>query len=461
MSDLAVRKSKDMDMTSGPLWNKILIFAIPLALTTLMQQLFHSMDMAVIGRFEGQNELAAVGSNNSIINFLVNMFMGFSAGSNVVIAQLLGAGKLKTAKKAICTSLGIAVFSGLCVMVLGVVFSPFLLKLISTPPEIINLSTLYLRIYFLGIPFLMIYNFAAAILRSRGETTKPFFCLVTGGVVNVILNLIFVAVFKLSVAGVAIATSVSNLISCILILMILFKDKGPLGIRLNEISIDKFILSKIFKIGLPISIQSCLFPISNMVVQSSVNSLGATVVAGNAAASSIESFSYSIMGGFSQATVSFVSQNFGAKNIKRCRKSYRECVLLGILVIGIFNILLYLGMDTIISFFTDEHSVALVTKERLSFMYNVFLTAFLMDTATYALRGMGYSVIPTITSVVGVCGFRILWLTTVFKIVKTYKSILVVYPISWCLVAIILIICYFVIVKKLEKRINNEEKSTA
>ena len=451
MSDTAVRKSKDMDMTSGPLWNKILLFAIPLALTTLMQQLFHSMDMAVIGRFEGQNELAAVGSNNAIINFLVNMFMGFSAGSNVVIAQLLGGSKIKLAKKAICTSLGIAVISGVCVMILGVIFSPFLLKLISTPYEIINLSILYLRIYFIGIPFLMIYNFAAAILRSRGETTKPFFCLVAGGIVNIILNLVFVAVFKLSVAGVAIATSVANLISCILILMVLVKDKGPLGISLKEISIDKFILSKIFKIGLPMSIQSCLFPVSNMVVQSSVNSLGATVVAGNAAASTIESYSYSIMGGFSQATVSFVSQNFGAKNIKRCRKSYRECVLLGILVIGIFNLLMYLGMDTVVSLFTDEPLVASVTKERLSFMYIIFLTAFIMDTATYALRGMGYSVIPTITSVVGVCAFRILWLTTVFKMLKTYKSILIVYPISWCLVAIVLIICYIVIIKRLSK----------
>lgn len=451
MSDLAVRKDKDMDMTNGPLWNKILLFAIPLALTTLMQQLFHSMDMAVIGRFEGQNELAAVGSNNSVINFLVNMFMGFSAGSNVVIAQLLGGGKLKTAKKAICTSLGIAVFSGLCVMVLGIILSPYLLKLISTPAEIIGLSTLYLRIYFLGIPFLMIYNFASAILRSRGETTKPFFCLVAGGVVNVILNLVLVAIFKLSVAGVAIATSIANLISCILILMVLVKDKGPLGIKLKEISIDKFILSKIFKIGLPMSIQSCLFPVSNMVVQSSVNSLGATVIAGNAAACSIESFSYSFMGGFSQATVSFVSQNFGAKNIKRCRKSYRECLLLGILVISFFNLLMYLFMDTVIGLFTTEQLVAEITKERLTFTYAVFILAFLMDTATYALRGMGYSVIPTVTSIVGVCGFRIIWLTTAFKFIKTYKSILMVYPLSWGLVAIILIICYFVILKKLSK----------
>ena len=454
MSDIAVRKSKDMDMTSGPLWNKILLFAIPLALTTLMQQLFHSVDMAVIGRFEGQNELAAVGGNNAIINFLVNMFMGFSAGSNVVIAQLLGGSKIKLAKKAVATSLAISVISGICVMILGVFFSPFLLKLISTPPEILDLATLYLRIYFIGIPFLMIYNFAAAILRSRGETTKPFFCLVAGGIVNIILNLVFVAVFKLSVAGVAIATSIANLISCILILMVLVKDKGPLSINLKEISIDKFILSKIFKIGLPMSIQSCLFPVSNMVVQSSVNALGATVIAGNAAACSVESFSFAFMGGFSQAAVSFVSQNFGAKNIKRCRKAYRECLILGAIVTTLFNLLMYIFMDTVTAFFTTEAAVAKVTSQRLVFTYIVFLTGFFMDTTTCALRGLGYSVIPTFTSIIGVCGFRILWLATVFKHFKTYTSILLVYPVSWSLVSLILIICYFVIIRHLSKTLS-------
>ena len=277
-----------MDMTHGPMWKNILLLAIPLALTTLVQQFFHSVDMAVVGRFCGYFELAAVGSNGSIISLLVNLFIGFSAGSNVVIAQLIGGKRMKTARKAVHVSLYIALLSGLLVMILGIILSPFMLKLISSPPEVIGLATIYLRIYFIGIPPLMIYNFASAILRSRGETTKPFFCLTMGGAINVVLNLLFVIVFKWSVAGVAIATSLSNLVSCILILRILMKDKGPLRVTLKEFKFDKYIFSRIFKMGLPMSIQSCLFPMANMVVQSAINSLGTTVMAGCAAASSIE-----------------------------------------------------------------------------------------------------------------------------------------------------------------------------
>ena len=446
---------KDMDMLHGPMWKNILLFALPMAASSIMQQLFHSVDMAVVGRFCGPNELAAVGSNSSIINLLVNMFLGFSAGANVVIGQLIGAGKLKTAKKAVGTSLVIALVSGIIVMILGVLLSSRLLKLISSPPDVINLASTYLKIYFSGIPFLMVYNFTVSILRSRGETTKPFFCLVIGGVVNVILNLILVIVFHQGVVGVGVATVVSNIISCFLILRILTTDKSPLGIKIKEIKFDKFIFSRIFKMGFPMTIQSCLFPLSNMLIQSSVNSLGTLYVAGNAAACSIEAFNYSLEGAFAMATMSFVSQNYGAKNLGRCKKAVREFISIGLLVICFFACVMYFMMPVLLSMFTTDHRVVAIATTRLTVLYISLPLALLMDGMTYSIRGLGYSIIPTIVSVVGVCGFRILWIYTVFKSVGTYFSILLVYPISWIIVFSILFVCYRVLLRKIAKNFNN------
>jgi len=445
-------QKKDMDMINGSLWNKILIFAIPIAVSALMQQLFHSADMAVIGQFAGKNELAAVGSNNSIINLLINIFMGFSAGSNVVIAQFIGAGKTDLAKKSVATSLVIAAASGIIVMLLGVSFSRLLLELISSPPEIIDLATLYLRLYFLGTPFIMLYNFSAAILRSRGETTKPFFCLLAGGIVNVILNLIFVIYFRWSVAGVAVATTASNILSSFLILRILLTDKGELGITLKDIKPDKSIIRKIVKIGLPMGIQSALFPLSNLVVQSAINSLGTVYVAASAAALAIETYSYSIMTGFVQAIVSFVSQNFGAGKIDRCRKSLRLGITFNFIISNVFNIIMLICADKVIGLFTTDPQVALYTKERLIFMYAILWSCIFMDSTTNALRGMGYSIFPTVVSVAGVCGFRIIWIYTAFRYFGSFISILAVYPISWVITSIPLLIFYFIKIKKLQKQ---------
>lgn len=449
---------KEMDMLHGPMWKNILAFAIPLALTSIMQQLFHSVDTAVVGKFCGPNELAAVGSNGSIINLLVNMFMGFSAGANVVIAQFIGAKKNEEAKKAVGTSLSIAIVSGFIVMLMGIFISPHLLKLISSPPEVIGLATIYLRIYFLGIPFLMIYNFSAAILRSRGETTKQFYCLLAGGITNVILNLILVIVFKIGVSGVAIATAISNIISCLLILTVLIKDTSSLKISAKEIRPDKLILKKIVKIGLPMSIQSCLFPLSNMIIQSSVNSLGALVVAGNAAAASIETFNYSIETSFAQATVSFVSQNYGAGNLKRCRQVLKISAALGIVITSVFSLLMYIFIPQVLGLYTTDKSVYEYALLRITIMYTTFSGWMLINQLTSALRGLGYSAVPTIVSVAGVCGFRILWVYTVFKAFKSYMSVLIVYPASWAIVFTALIICYIVILKKETNKLNPEHK---
>ncbi|MBE7019836.1 MAG: MATE family efflux transporter [Ruminococcaceae bacterium] len=443
---------REIDMLHGPMVANIIRFAMPIALATIVQQLFHSIDMAVIGMCEGQNELAAVGSNTSLVNLIVSLFTGLSSGANVVIAQLLGAGKEKMAKKAAHTSLYISVISGILVMVLGVYLSPKLLIMMDTPPEIIDLSTQYLRIYFLGMPFLMIYNFTASILRSKGETTRPFYCLVAGGIVNAILNLIFVLGFDMSVAGVAIATSISNLVSCILVLIVLYKTKGPLKLSLPDLKFDKFIAFKIIKMGLPMGIQSCLFPISNIVVQSSVNSLGAAMVAGNAAGAAIETYSWALNGGFSQAMVSFVSQNYGAKNIERCKKAIRETLITGLILSSLFNLVMYIFIDPLIGIFTTDPALADIAKFRLIAMYLSFPTGLLMDNIASALRGFGHTVSPTVVSVLGICVFRILWLKTVFIKIKTYWAILIVYPISWILVTIGVIILTVKAVKKLENK---------
>ena len=446
------RVKREINMLQGPMVKNILAFALPIALATIVQQLFHSVDMAVIGMCEGQNELAAVGSNGALVNLIVSLFMGLASGANVVIAQSLGAGNKEFAEKATHTSLCLAVISGICVMILGVFLSPVLLKMMDTPPEIIDLSTLYLKIYFLGMPFLMIYNFTAAILRSKGETTKPFYCLVIGGVINAGLNLIFVMLFKMSVAGVAAATSISNVISCVLVLLVLYKTDGPLKLDFKKLKLDKFTAVKIFKIGFPMSIQSCLFPIANIVVQSSVNALGAACIAGNAAGSALETYSWALNGGFAQATVSFVSQNYGAKNIKRCKQAIWQILITGIVVTGVFNIVMYIFADPLISIFTSDAYVASIAKFRLAYMYISFATGFIMDNVSSALRGFGYAVAPTVISVLGVCVFRIIWLKTVFIKIREYWTILFVYPVSWVIVGVGVIALTVRVIKRLEKK---------
>ncbi len=442
---------KDVDMINGTLWNKMVMFAIPIALAALMQQLFVSVDMAVVGKFVGSAELAAVGGNNVIIHLIVNLFMGLSVGSNVVISRFIGAGNTDGARKSVSTSLMLALASGIIIMILGVLLSRQMLIWISSPEDVIDLATVYLRLYFLGAPFIMLYNFASAILRSRGDTIRPFICLLVGGVSNVFLNLFFVLVLHMSVSGVAIATSISNLISAVLILYMLSKNGDELSVNFKSLKIDKKIMGKIIGIGLPVGIQSCLFPISNMLVQSSINSLGTIMVAGNAVASTIETYSWNIGGGFDQASITFVSQNYGAGKIDRCRKAVRISLIFNMILILAFNLIVYFLLDGILGMFTEDPAVMAVAKERLVYMYVVFWIAIVLNTFTSTLRGLGYSVVPTVISVMGICVFRVFWVLTVFKKYPSLISVLTVYPISWGMVAVALIIMYIIVMRKLKK----------
>ncbi len=442
---------KDMDMTNGKLWNKIIIFALPIALSGMLQQLFHSVDMAVVGKFVGNSELAAVGSNGSIINVLVNFFMGLTVGANVIIAQAIGAGNKELATKSVSTSIFMGAVSGFIIMLLGLFLARPLLELVSSPPDVIDLATVYLRIYFLGAPFIMIYNFGAAIFRSRGQTIKPFYCLVASGIINALLNLLFVLVFDMGVSGVALATALSNGVSCFMVVYMLCHDESEFKLSLKKIKGDIEIIKKILKIGLPMSIQACLFPISNMMVQASINSLGTTVVAACAVSTSIESYSYTLMSGFAQSTITFVSQNYGAGKLQRCRKSFRISLMFNLVITALFSIIMTLILDYALTLFTSDTQIMVIAKERILFMYMTFSIAILMDGFTYALRGLGYSIIPTLVSVVGVCGLRILWLVTIFKKFPTLLTVISVYPVSWAVVALIQGIIYMIIVKKLSK----------
>lgn len=343
---------KDMDMLHGSLWNKILLFAIPIAASSVLQQLFNSADVAVVGRFAGRQALAAVGSNQAVINLLINLFVGLSVGANVMIARYIGENKRDKIQAAVQTAITIAVISGIFLIGFGFFMSKFMLELMSTPEDVIDLAILYLRIYFAGMPFIMVYNFGAAILRSKGDTRRPLICLVVSGVVNVLLNLLFVIVCHLSVAGVAIATVLANVISSGMVVCFLMHEEGELHLELKKLSVDKKILVDMARIGVPAGVQGMVFSLSNICIQTALNGFGSLAVAGSAAAVNFEFFSYFLMNAFSQAAVTFVSQNYGAGKYKRCRRVIWMCVAAGAVSSGLLSLLFVLSGKWIIQVYT-------------------------------------------------------------------------------------------------------------
>ena len=335
------KTKKVMDLLNGSIWDKILMFALPLAASSILQQLFNSADVAVVGQFAGSRALAAVGSNGAVINLLVNIFVGLSVGANVVIARCLGEGNKQRIRDAVHTSVLVALVSGFFVMIVGITVTRPILTLMSTPDDIIDLAVVYLRIYFLGMPFIMLYNFGAAILRSKGDTKRPFLCLLASGIVNVLLNLFFVIVCGLSVAGVGMATVISNAISSGMILYFLTHEKSEIRLSLRNLKIDKRILKEITRIGLPAGLQGMVFSFSNICVQSALNSLGSDAVAGSAAALNFEYFVYFLLNSFTQACVTFTSQNYGANKYDRCKKIALISFGMGLAFSTVLSIIFY------------------------------------------------------------------------------------------------------------------------
>lgn len=442
--------AKRMDMLTGSLWDKILIFALPLALSSILQQLFNSVDMAVVGHFaaEPAKATAAVGCNGPVINLIVNLFIGISVGANVVIANHLGSGEKKEAGKAVHSAMLIAVLSGICLMFAGLAVSSPILRLMNTPEDIMPYAVLYLRRYSLGLPFIMIYNFGSAVLRSIGDTKRPLVCLVSTGIMNAVLNLIFVIFFHLDVAGVAAATVIANAVSAALVLFFLMQEKSEIHLSLKLLRIRKEDLVPILKIGVPAGIQSMLFSISNVIIQSILNSYGTTAVAGSAVALNYESFLNFVTTSFNQAAVTFTSQNFGAGKYDRCRKVFRLCMIYSMAITAVMSIVFLSASRFFASIFTSDEAVLEYALIRMWIVLSLKFIAATYEVGGAAMQGIGHSLTPALLTVFGTCIFRLVWAYTVCRAHPGFVTLLSVYPVSWVLTGAAVLIAYFTVRKK-------------
>ena len=448
------KKKYEIDMCNGPILKKMLLFALPLMLSSILQLLFNAADIVVVGRFAGDESLAAVGSTSSLINLLTNLFIGLSVGANVLVARYFGAKKEDELRDTVHTAMTLSIIGGLVLTVIGVVGAPVILEWMQTPPEVLSLAVIYLRVYFAGMTATMIYNFGSSILRAIGDTKRPLYYLTIAGVVNVLLNLVFVIVFHWGVFGVGIATVISQVISAALVLRCLLREQGGIRLDLKKLGIHKGKLLQIMQIGLPAGFQGMLFSLSNVVIQSSVNSFGATVVAGNSAASNIEGFVYVGMNAFYQAAISFMGQNVGAGKYSRVNKilfAAETCVV----VIGFgLSMVVRLFAGPLLSLYTDSPAVVEAGTVRLGIICATYFLCGMMDVMVGALRGLGYSIAPMIVSLLGACAFRLLWIATVFQIDRfhTIETVYTSYPISWTLTFLAHVVTFIIVRNKLKKR---------
>lgn len=443
-------KNYETDFTSGPLLKKIILFSLPLMLTSMLQLLYNAADVVVVGAFAGDQSLAAVGSTGSITNLIVNLFMGMATGTGVIVAQSIGARDREKLYKTVHTSMLVSVILGVFISIFGILSSHFVLTLMKSPEDVIDKATLYMRIYFLGTPALMVYNFGAAIIRSTGDTKKPLIILGLSGIVNVILNLVFVIVFHMDVAGVALATIISQYLSAFAIVSKLIHDDAPYKLFLSELKIHKAQLLDVLKYGVPMGLQNSMFSFSNVIIQSSVNSFGTFVVAGNAAETSINSFVLAACDSGSQASITFSGQNAGAKKFDRVKKSMILCVLYTTVVGLIVGFTAFLFKVPLLSLYTDTPESLAAGIEKMNILCPVYFTCGIMHTIGNTVRGMGKSVVPMLTTMFFVCIFRILWIMFILPLNNTPSSIYVSYPISWAL-AIVAHFIYFLFVFKKQK----------
>lgn len=450
---ISVKKSGkyEIDMCNGSIIKKMLIFTVPLMFSSMLQLLFNAADVIVVGRYAGKAALGAVGSTSSLINLITNLFVGLSVSANVLTARYFASKQKEQLSKVVHTSMTVSIISGILLTFIGILFAPSILEIMNTPPEVLTLAVEYIRMYFVGMTAMMVYNFGSAILRAIGDTKRPLYFLMFSGVVNVALNLLFVRQFNMSVLGVALATVISQVISAVCVVFCLVKEKSGIRIELKKMRIDLNMLLLILKIGLPAGFQGCLFSLSNVFIQSAVNSFGDTVVAGNSAASNIEGFIYVAMNAFHQAAISFTSQNAGAGKYERINKIMyvsQGCVFAVGLLLGI--IVIIFG-EILVGLYTNEPAVVDAGMDRLKIICVTYYLCGMMDVMVGMLRGLGYSVMPMIVSLIGACGLRILWLSTGFRLEQfhTTDMLYITYPVSWSLTFIAHIICYVTVKKKI------------
>lgn len=438
-------------MCHGPLFGKILLFSVPLMLSGILQLLFNAADVVVVGRFAGSQSLAAVGSTSSLINMLTNIFIGLSVGTNVLIAHYYGAGQEKEVSETVHTSVLLSVICGIILTVLGVVLAKPLLELMGTPEDVLDKAALYMRIYFIGMPVMLLYNFGSSILRAIGDTKRPLYYLTAAGVVNIALNLFFVITLQMDVAGVALATILSQCISAGCIVVCLMKTGGSFQLIPRQLRIHKGKLLRIIRIGLPAGMQGAIFSVSNVLIQSSVNSFGSLVMAGNTAASNIEGFVYTAMNAMHQTAVSFTGQNLGGKQFNRINKVLFQCLII-VAVVGLVfgNGAAYFGRH-ILRLYSSDGEVIEYGMIRLSIICTFYCLCGMMDTMVGAIRGLGYSVMPMVVSLIGACGLRVLWVMTVFQWERTLLCLYISYPVSWAITFLTHAVCYAVVRKRMKK----------
>lgn len=438
-----------VDMLNGPLLKKIIVFALPLAASSLLQQLFNSVDVAVVGRFASSKALAAVGSNAPVISLLINLFVGISMGANVVISNHIGQKDDEGIRRSVSTISLLAVICGVMLMFLGIAISRPILELMDTPADVLDMAVLYLRIYFIGIPFFLIFNFGAAILRSMGDTRRPLYILFAAGIINTMLNLFFVICLGMGVEGVAISTGIANALSAFLIIILLRKEQGPMQLQFHHVRIYKKELKKMLQIGVPAGLQGMVFSLSNVVVQSAINGYGATAVAGSAAAQNFEYYCYYLLVAFNGAAISFIGQNYGAKKYDRVRRVYHLCMIMGVVSCMAANISFVWGDHFFLSFFTTDAEVLKYGAIRMEGVLLFQFIACSYEITASALRGMGESMLPTLMTIIGTCFLRMLWVFCVVPHYHGFAQLLQVYPLSWVLTGTMVCVAYKISMKKL------------
>lgn len=453
MDSVSSKRNKyEIDMCNGSIMDKLVSFSIPLMLSGILQLLFNAVDIIVVGRFTGSQALAAVGSTTALINMFINLFIGISLGTNVLAARFYASGKEREMSETVHTAITFALISGIVMVFVGLFFSKAALGLMDTPEDAIDQSALYMRIYFAGMPFFMLYNYGAAILRAVGDTKRPLFFLIISGMVNAGLNLILIVVFHLGVAGVAIATVIAQMLSCILVLRCLYKTEASYQLRFSSLMLKGSYLKQIFQVGIPAGIQSTVINFSNVLLQSSVNSFGSVAMAGYTAANNIFGFLFASVNSITQACMSFTSQNYGAGKWKRMDKVLQNCILLSIIVSVTLGGGAYIFGPKLLKIYTSDAAVIQCGMEILLYTTVTYFMCGLMDLFPGALRGMGYSAAPMVLSIVGTVGTRIVWIFFVFPKQRSLDILFISYPASWLVTIVLQVICYYFVRRRVKKK---------
>ena len=444
---MAASKSYSVDMTHGGLAGKIIIFALPLIASGILQQSFNAVDVAMVGRFTGPEAMAAVGSNGVIISILVNLFLGIAVGANVVIANYIGMKNDVATARSVATVAVVSLISGVILLIAGVSLARPILEAMSAPPDVIDGATLYLRIYFLGMPFIMVYNFGSAIMRSMGDTKRPFYALLAGALVNAVLDYILVRYFAMGVSGVAIATVVANGVNAVIIIALLRREPEPFTLHIRRMAVSMPDLVKMLKIGIPAGLQGMVFSVSNIFIQTTVNSFGSAAVAGSAAALTYESYCYYIISSFAASTIAFTGQNYGAGMLDRCRRVLWICMGLCMALAGAANLIISYNSEWFLSVFTGDTEVIRYATERIDSALRFQFIAATYEISGAYMRGLGYSMTPTLLTILGTCVLRIVWVHTISVRYHTFPALLLVYPVSWTITGLMVMTAALIVAR--------------